>query len=365
MTENNDIPSVDELASTVDEESKNDRDNDDADDEETKAPEIPCPVPKEEETEDLSERFEPSDDITDSKTKESIRLASKEFYIRLAKRKSVGDKKDDSIMAEWKEGKFTDDEAEFLNILGFSPKLLYSSFYCLQKDWKEELAEFLYYLSVNSCYPASSLLLKGECQRVREFLLVVESNLRAEQLRKLAEKPVPVAGPITLPEIDGYNEDEDEDEGNEDTNGENNDKDHTKILNRMKGLSVEAKKSDESSSESKSIAKRITQFFKSMKVPRFLKSKEEKLMDDVLDEINKLEKQGKLNSNLLDSDLSTNDLRIEVNSPIDEPIDEEEMKRQFDEKMKELKIKKFMESLPPKYRNVDLSIFIEGMIAKK
>jgi hypothetical protein len=46
-------------------------------------------------------------------------------------------------------------------------------------------------------------------------------------------------------------------------------------------------------------------------------------------------------------------------------IDEEEMKRQFDEKIKQLKIKKFMESLPDKYRNVDLSVFIQRMVEKK
>jgi hypothetical protein len=355
------VETIDNSEGTV--ENENENENETGQNEETEAPplEIPCPAIKDDD--EYPESFEATEDLAESKTKEVIRLASREFYIRKAKRKSVGETKDDEVMKDWKEGNFTEDEADFLNTLGLSPKLLYSSFYCHQKDWNYELAEFLYYLSVFTCYPASSLVLKGECQRVREFLLIVESNLKAEQLRKLAEKPVPVAGPITLPELEEQ-EDEDEEENSngkaKGTKNGSNEGDHVQILNRLKNLDVDKKKAD----DTKSIAKKITDFFKSMK-PSFLKSKDEKLYDSVLDEIFKLDKEGKLNSNQKNADVSDENLTFNINVSENEEIDEEEMKRQFDEKIKQLKIKKFMESLPDKYRNVDLSVFIQRMVEKK
>jgi hypothetical protein len=321
---------------------------------EAKPLEIPCPVPEKDEIEDLPETFTASDDTVDSKVKETIRIVSREFYIRVAKRKLTGQKKDDDIMSDWKAGKFTEDEAEFLNTLGLSPKLLYSSFYCLSKDWKEEVADFLYFLGVFTCYPASALMLKGECQRVREFLMIVESNLKAEQLRTLAEKPVPVAGPISLPGL------EDIEENEEKSTTEDTERGHVQIFNRLKDLNVDATTTD----NPKSIAKKITNFFKKMK-PSFLKTKQERLYNSVLDEIFKLEKEGKLNSNQKNLELSNENLTFNLNINTDEEIDEEEIKRQFEEKMKQLKIKKFMESLPEKYRNVDLSIFIQRMVEKK
>ena len=326
---------------------------------EAKPLETPCPALEDDEIEEYPESFEATEDTAESKTKEIIRLVSREFFIRQAKRKSAGEKKDDEIMKDWKEGKFTEDEADFLNILNLSPKLLYSSFYCHQKDWKEELAEFLYYLSLYTCYPASSLVLKGECQRVREFLRIVESNLKAEQLRKLAEKPIPVAGPITLRDLEEDEEGE-EGEGHKENGNGTKERDHVQILNRLKNLDVDKKKTE----DTKSIAKKITDFFKSMK-PSFLKSKDEKLYDSVLDEIFKLDKEGKLNSNQKNADVSDENLTFNINVSENEEIDEEEMKRQFDEKIKQLKIKKFMESLPDKYRNVDLSVFIQRMVEKK
>jgi hypothetical protein len=347
----------------------NNNDNNDNDttvsnsDEEAKPLEVPCPVSKDKEIDELADSFEANEDAVDSKTKETIRLASREFFIRQPKRKSAGETKGDDVMSDWKEQTFTSDEAEFLNTLGFSPKLIYSSFSCHQKDWTNELAEFLYHLSVNSCYPASSLLLKGECQRVREFLMIVESNLKAEQLRKLAEKPVPVAGPITLSELDDDNEEDNKNDTNDEVENKShasNDNDHLLISERLQKLELD----EPPTVETKSIAKKITNFFKSMK-PSFLKSKEEKLYNSVLDEIFKLEKDGKLNSNQKDLHVSKANLTLELNSPENEEIDEEEMKRQFDEKIKQLKIKKFMESLPEKYRNIDLSVFIQRMVDKK
>jgi hypothetical protein len=254
LLEGNEVPSPNELAETIEEESKKGEDEE----EEPKPLEVPCPVPDKKDVKNLSDTFEANDAAVDSKTKEIIRLASREYYIRQAKRKPVGKKKDDDIMSDWKEQTFTEDEADFLNTLGFSPKLLYSSFYCHEKDWKVELAEFLYHLSVNSCYPASSLLLKGECQRVREFLMIVESNLKAEQLRKLAEKPLPVTGPITLPELEEVEEEKGGKEGENENENTNAAHLHS-IKERMGKLNVDNVAKE---TKRKSIAAKIVNFFK-------------------------------------------------------------------------------------------------------
>ena len=133
---------------------------------------------------------------------------------------------------------------------------MYASFYCHDKDWKEELADFLYYLSVFSCYPASSLVMKGECQQVREFLMIVESNLKAEQLRKLAEKPIPVAGPISLPELQEAEEEEEEEEEEE----ANTKKSALLLLSeRLKNSKVDVIVRE---TKRKSVAAKIMNFFK-------------------------------------------------------------------------------------------------------
>lgn len=246
--DNNEVPSP-EAASEIVAEEKAKKES------EAKPLEVPCPALDDEEIEESRELFEASDDAVDSKAKEVVRLVSKEFYIRVPKQKSAGSKDDDEIVSDWKQGIFTEDESDLLNTMGLSPKLLYSSFYCHDKDWKEELADFLYYLSVFTCYPASSLLLRGECQRVREFLMIVESNLKAEQLRKLAEKPVPVAGPISLPEL----QEQDENEENEEDEKETKESPLLSISERLKNI-----KADDIAKETKrkTVAARIVNFFK-------------------------------------------------------------------------------------------------------
>jgi hypothetical protein len=104
--------------------------------------------------------------------------------------------------------------------------------------------------------------LKGECQRVREFLMIVESNLKAEQLRKLAEKPVPVASPITLPELEELEEEKGGKEGeneNENTNENTNAAHLHSISERMGKLNVDNVAKE---TKRKSIAAKIVNFFK-------------------------------------------------------------------------------------------------------
>jgi hypothetical protein len=340
LVEDNEVPSPNELAETIDEESKKGENEE----EETKPLEVPCPALDEKEVEDLADTFQANDAAVDSKTKEIIRLASREFYIRQAKRKPVGEKKDDDVMSDWKEEIFTEDEADFLNTLGFSPILLYSSFYCHQKEWKVELAEFLYHLSVNSCYPASSLLLKGECQRVREFLMIVESNLKAEQLRKLAEKPVPVAGPISLPELDDKEEDENE---NEDENANGTSSHLDSIKERMGKLNVN---DVEKETERKSVATKIANFFKG-----FFKGKPAKknAEEEILKELEKANNESPEEDEENEGDVS--DENKEARKAKIKSLEEEQLDEAFQE---------FLTRIPPEFRDMDPEILKKRYLSK-
>ena len=79
LSEGEEIPSAEELSTIAEEESKEGK---------AKPLEVPCPALEEDEIEETEEKFEASDDASDSKAKEIIRLASREFYIRIPKQKS-------------------------------------------------------------------------------------------------------------------------------------------------------------------------------------------------------------------------------------------------------------------------------------
>lgn len=333
-----------EVLTSADEESK----KGDEKEEKTKQVEIPCPAPDSDDTEveDLADAFESNEEAVDSKTKEVIRLMSREFFIRHPKRKSAGDKKDDGVMSDWKEQKFTSEEADFLNTLGFSPKLIYSSFYCHKKDWKEELAEFLYYLSMNSCYPASSLLLKGECQRVREFLMIVESNLNAEQLRKLAEKPIPVAGPITLPDL----EESEEEEDNENNNNNGNSADLGSIKERMGKLNVDDVVKE---TERKSVAAKIAGFFKG-----FFKGKPAKknAEEEILKELENVNDDSPLATPLLNTEEENTSVKnIQERKAKIKTLEEERLEEAFQE---------FLTRIPVEFRGMDPQILKKKYLSK-
>ena len=338
LAEGEDLPSLEQLSIIAQEDAKERKEKEEG----AKQLEVPCPAPESYDVEDLAENFEHSDEAVDSKVKEVIRLVSREFYIRVPKRKSAGEKEDDDILADWKAGVFTEEEADFLNTMGLSPKLLYSSFYCHEKDWQEELAEFLYYLSVYTCYPASSLVLRGECQRVREFLFIVESNLKAEKLRKLAEKPVPVAGPITLPDLEKGEDEEEEEEGEEEgEEGAENSKHLASIQDRLKKLNVD---DVEKKAERKTIAKKITNFFKG-----FFKKKpaKENAEEDILNVLDDLNDKGVL---------------------VAEPNEETKKKIAANKKVqkdKELEaaFQVFLRRLPPEYKYMDLELLKEEYLA--
>jgi hypothetical protein len=315
----------------------------------TALPEVPCPEPDSKNLEDLSDSFESSDDAKHSKLTETILLNAREFVLRKAKAKRPGSEEKDEVMADWKSLVFTEEEADFLNTLGLSPKLLFSSFYCLNKDWQEELVDFLYYLTVLTCYPARFVITKSECQRVREFLEIVESNLKAHQLRKLAEKPIPVVGPIVLSEL---GEDDDQNDNNKGDNSENGGSDtnsHASVLDRLKGLSVDDSK------EKKSFTKKVRSFLSSLKFPSlFKKMKEEQENGNYPQEVNE-------NQNVDDEGTIVNN---EKNEGEVQGKTKEQIEQEYLEKLRELEIRKATEALPKEFQTETYRQYINRELRK-
>ena len=135
----------------------------------------------------------------------------------------------DPVYSDWKQTKFTQGETELLNSLELSPKLLYLTFHCLEKDWKLELAEFLYFLAVDACWPTHTVLTHAKCRGVREFLALVNAQICFEKLRKLErEKGKPsIPEGVFLPRINTEQEDEGEGPKN-DEEGPKNDEEGPK-----------------------------------------------------------------------------------------------------------------------------------------
>ena len=94
---------------------------------------------------------------------------------------------DNRVYQDWIQGKFTDDEAKFLNSLGFSPDLLEKVFLDPSTNWQYELAKFLEGLVISKCFRDDTLQLRRECQQNRKFLekiytFFVENNLSSEAI---------------------------------------------------------------------------------------------------------------------------------------------------------------------------------------
>ena len=304
--------------------------------------EVPCPEPDSKDLKDLSDTFESSEDAKESKLTETIHLNAQEFVLRRPKSRRPGSEEKNDVMEDWKSLVFTKSETDFLNMLGLSPKLLFTSFYCLDKDWQEELSEFLYYLTVLTCYPARFVITKGECQRVREFLEIVESNMKAQQLRKLAETPIHVTGPIVLSALE-EEEDEKNDNTTEETTGDGS---HQSIFDRLKGLSVEESK------EKKSFTKKIKTFLSKLKFPSlFKKMKEDQENGEFPEEVNENE--------------HVDDEGNIVNNDGDKKgKSREEIEDDYLQRLRELEIRKATESLPKEFQTETYRQYINRELRK-
>ncbi len=203
--------------------------------EEEKKPKTgPCEPPEDtEELNDLEDKFvSPEEAHTEKGKTIIIKVKAMEYTLRLPERDIAipPAKYEDPIYTNWKEVIFTEEETEFLNSLELSPKLLYMTFHCLDREWRHELAEFLYFLTVDVCWPERTTLTHAKCQKVREFLALVGAQICVEKLRKLEkEKGEPiipegvVLGDVNT-SVDEKEEGKEEEETISDTNNEGDDK---------------------------------------------------------------------------------------------------------------------------------------------
>lgn len=71
------------------------------------------------------------------------------------------------VVNDWNNGIYTDDEAEYLNSMKMSPKLLKSVF---GNSWKSHLSDHLSMISRSKCFKDPRLLLHADCQQAQGFV---------------------------------------------------------------------------------------------------------------------------------------------------------------------------------------------------
>lgn len=107
--------------------------------------------------------------LTLTEEDEYLPLADEKPYFRVRVPKPTN-----SVLEEWYNGIYTDEEANFLNAMGLQPTLVQEAFMDEPTtNWRMEIADFLNSLVVSNCYSdtqLSGLLLAGECQQSRQFL---------------------------------------------------------------------------------------------------------------------------------------------------------------------------------------------------
>ncbi len=185
---------------------------------EEKKPSTPCDVPKDEELAEMKKLDkEFSSSVIDEGVIKHTEIFSKGlgFKLRRPARRLDPKSYDDPIYKDWISQKFTEQEADFLNSLGLSPRLLFQTFYCLDRDWVKELAEFLYFLSVESCWPARATLMLDKCRSIREFLSLACAQMRVEELRKYQSDTKSKGWKLAPIGFDTFPNDDEEDEGEE------------------------------------------------------------------------------------------------------------------------------------------------------
>jgi len=88
----------------------------------------------------------------------SISVGSQDFSIRSA----VPD-----VIDDWNNGIFSNDEANYLNAMTLSPKILREVF---SSEWKKQLANHLSMISRSSCFKDTRLLLHADCENAQNFV---------------------------------------------------------------------------------------------------------------------------------------------------------------------------------------------------
>ena len=108
------------------------------------------------------------------------------FYLRTPKDTAVN--QGVQPYADWLKGIFVQSEADYLNALNLRPDILESIF---GKDkWKNELADFLHYLTITKCFDDVRAITSAECNRNSDFVEKVYEYflLHDERIRSMEDE---------------------------------------------------------------------------------------------------------------------------------------------------------------------------------
>jgi hypothetical protein len=108
----------------------------------------------------LKEQYKASPLITKALEERTVEVNSFKFFIRYPLEEGISD--------DWKEGKFTQSEVDFLNMLELTPSLVKKAFGT--KFANQKLAEFLQSIVLSNCFEDVSLLSKNECSNTHAFV---------------------------------------------------------------------------------------------------------------------------------------------------------------------------------------------------
>ena len=107
----------------------------------------------------------PTQLVLDNINYELIQLGGETYSIR--KPKLNTDTQPKSLIDDWFNGKFTEDEAKMLNDLNFRQEYLEEIF---ESNWRTELSEFLLNLVMHKCYSDTKLLTGANCDIANDFI---------------------------------------------------------------------------------------------------------------------------------------------------------------------------------------------------
>ncbi len=122
------------------------------------------------------------------------------YYIR---RPTAGTR----VYSDWVQQIFTQDEANFLNAVGFTPEILAEVFKGRQETWQLELANYLEGIAITRCFTDNRFMLMGECRRNRIFMDLIreyfaEKRLSVETLQEERDRKMQAEVKRYLDEID-------------------------------------------------------------------------------------------------------------------------------------------------------------------
>jgi hypothetical protein len=120
-----------------------------------------------------TERFEPTPTATKALEESPVSLNGLSFDIRYPLSKGIKE--------DWQKGKFTEEEARFLNALQLRPSLLNKAFG--KKEALKKLADFLEKTVLSNCFQDTTLLSSAECSNSQQFV----QQLYFTMLREILE----------------------------------------------------------------------------------------------------------------------------------------------------------------------------------